>query len=66
MKSTNTNDDKPPYLLASDALKHLKNRNYGLLEETLLELWAQLSRLAEQNLVDHARCADNDQNKAEP
>ncbi len=26
------NNDKPPYFLASEALKHLKNKNYGLLE----------------------------------
>lgn len=40
------NNDKPPYLLVSEALKHLKNKNYGLLETVLLELW---ERLAEQH-----------------
>lgn len=39
-------DNQPLYLLISEALKHLKNRNYGLLENVLYELW---ERQAEQH-----------------
>lgn len=36
-------DTQPLYLLASQALKHLRNCNYGLLEIVLRELWEQLA-----------------------
>ena len=44
------NNDQPLCLLASEALKHLRNRNYGLLEAALLEL---LERLVEQHHAEH-------------
>lgn len=36
-------DDQPAYLVVSEIIKHLKNKNYGLAELALLDLWERLA-----------------------
>jgi len=34
--------EKPAYLLAAEAMKHFGNKNYGLAQSVLLDLWSLL------------------------
>lgn len=36
-------DKRPLYLMVAEALKHLKNHNYGMTKQSLLDLWERLA-----------------------